>query len=342
MTRELLRRVPKAELHVHLDGCLRLETMLELAAVDGVALPAVTVEGLLESVAVRSARNLEQYLGRYAHTIAVMQTAHALDRIAYEFVLDVATENIRYVEVRFCPALHTSKLTLPEVIEATVTGLKRGTAESGVRTGLIFSGLRTLSPLISEDIARAAVEYRHDGIVAFDLAGMERGYPAAPHARAFAHAAHCGLHRTCHAGEADGPQSVRQALEACGAERIGHGTRIFEDPSLEAYIREQRIPLEVCLTSNVHTHAVEDIARHPARRYFDMGCVVTLNTDSRLMDQTSLTEEYWLAHTQLGFTRSELEQLILYAFESAFIAEDEKAALVADVRAELEQIRRAE
>lgn len=339
LTRDLVHRLPKAELHVHLDGCLRPETMVELAQAQGVTLPSTDPQRLADAVFVRHAQSLDEYLERYRITVAVMQSREALERIAYEFVLDEAADNVRYVEVRYCPALHTPALSLDEAVEAPLAGLTRGAAETGMRTSLIICGLRTLPPSVSDDLARLAVAYRDAGVVAFDLAGSERGHPAADHAAAFAHARAHGLACTCHAGEAEGPESIRQALHVCGAHRIGHGTRLLEDPDLEAEVIERGIPLEVCLTSNLHTHTVVDLTRHPVRRYLDRGGVVTLNTDSRLMDRTTLSDEYWLAHRKLGFTREELERVILNTFESAFLDGDEKAALLAEVRRELSEIR---
>lgn len=338
LTRDLIRRLPKAELHVHLDGCLRPQTMVELARDLRVALPYDDPNRMADAVFVRHAQSLEEYLDRYRYTIAVMQSAPAMERIAYEFVQDVAADNVRYVEVRYCPALHTPALTLTEAIEAPLAGFRRGEAETGTVVRVIICGLRTLPPRVSDDLARAAADYRSDGVVAFDLAGSERGHPAADHVSAFDHARAHGLHCTCHAGEGDGPDSIRQALHVCGAQRIGHGTRLHEDPELEDEVIERGIPLEVCLTSNMHTHTVLDVAEHPARRYLDRGGMVTLNCDSHLMDRTTLTDEYWLAHRKLEFTRAELERIILNTFHSAFLNEDRKAALLADVTRELSEI----
>jgi adenosine deaminase len=339
LTKDLLRRLPKAELHVHLDGCLRPETMIELAREQGVKLPATDAASLRRYMLVDNVKNLEEYLERYFVTVAVMQTPRALERITYEFVQDIARENVRYVEVRYCPALHTPALTLTQAVEAPLEGIRQAWHETGVQVRLIICGLRTLSPSVSEDLARLAADYREAGVVAFDLAGAERGHPAREHAKAFAYAAAHGLQCTCHAGEADGADSIRQALHVCGAQRIGHGTRLFEDPETEAYVRDHRIPLEMCLTSNLHSHAVADLAQHPARRYFDAGCVVTLNTDGRLMDGTTLTDEYWVAHTKLGFGREEIDRVILNTFNSAFLPDGERAALVARVERELREIR---
>ena len=338
LTKDALRRWPKAELHVHLDGCLRPATMLELARAQGVRLPADTAVGLAQALYVKHARNLEEYLTKYEITLSVMQTAAALERVAYEFVLDAAAEGVRYVEVRYSPLLHQPALTLAQAIEAPLAGLKRGEGETGTKVGLIVCAIRTRPPAESLELARAAAEYRAAGVVAFDLAGPERGFPARDHAAAFAYAARHGMACTCHAGEGDGADSIHQALHQCGAQRIGHGTRIGEDPALLAYVIERRIPLEMCLTSNLHTHAVPSLAAHPFKRYLDQGALVTLNTDGRLMDGISLTDEYFAAHSVLGLTQAELRRVVLNACESAFLPEFEKVALVSRVQSELEAL----
>ncbi|MGH7645463.1 MAG: adenosine deaminase [Gemmatimonadales bacterium] len=338
LTREALRRWPKVELHVHLDGCLRPATMLELGRAQGVRLPADTPEALAQALSVRHARSLEDYLGKYELTLAVMQTPAALERIAYEFVVDAAAEQVRYVEVRYSPLLHRPALTLTEAIEAPLRGVARAQAETGTRVGLIVCAIRTRPPGESLELARAAADYRGAGVVAFDLAGPELGHPAREHRAAFEYAAAHGLACTCHAGEGDGPHSIREALEACGARRIGHGTRLAEDPALLDEVVERKIPLEMCVTSNVHTRAVAAVADHPCKRYLDRGAVVTLNTDSRLMDGITLTDEYHLAHATLGLSREELGRVVLNACESAFLPDFEKVALVARVHSELEAL----
>ncbi len=338
LTKDVLRRWPKAELHVHLDGCLRPATMLDLARAQGIRLPADTPEGLAQALYVKHARNLEEYLTKYEITLSVMQTAAALGRIAYEFVLDAAADGLRYVEVRYSPLLHRPALTLGQAIEAPLAGIKRGEAETGIKVGLIVCAIRTRPPAESLELARAAAEYRAAGVVAFDLAGPERVFPARDHAAAFAYAAEHGMACTCHAGEGDGPDSVHQALHECGARRIGHGTRIAEDPALLADVVERKIPLEMCLTSNVHTHAVPSLAEHPFRRYLEQGVVVTLNTDGRLMDGISLTDEYFAAQNALGLTKADLARVVLNACESAFLPEFEKVALVSRVESELEAL----
>jgi adenosine deaminase len=204
--------------------------------------------------------------------------------------------------------------------------------------GLIVCAIRTQPPARSLELAEAAGDYRGAGVVGFDLAGAERGYPAEEHRAAFALAARYGLGCTCHAGEGDGPHSIHQALHVCNAQRIGHGTRLSEDPALLAYVIERRIPLEMCLTSNLHTRTVASVSAHPLRRYLEQGVVVTLNTDGRLVDGVSLTDEYHLAHTALGLSRDDLAQLVLNACESAFLPEFERVALVARIQSEMERL----
>lgn len=339
LSKEQLRRWPKAELHVHLDGCLRPATMLALAREQKVRLPADTPEALARALAVRDARNLEEYLARYDYTLAVLRTPGALERVAYEFVVDAAAENVRYVEVRYSPLLHRPALTLAQAIEAPLAGIHRAEAETGTKVGVIVCGIRTLPPSDSLELARVAVEYQGAGIVGFDLAGAERGHPAREHRAAFEHAAAHGMACTCHAGEGDGPASIREALELCGADRIGHGTRLREDPELYAEVVGRRVPLEMCLSSNVHTRTVDAIAAHPLKRYLEDGAVVTLNTDSRLMDGVTLTDEYHLAHATLGVSRAELMRMVVNACESAFLQDSEKIALVARVQTELDALR---
>lgn len=336
--KDVLRRWPKAELHVHLDGCLRPETMLELARVQGVRLPATTPDALAQALHVKHAKSLEDYLTKYEITLSVMQSAAALERVAHEFVLDAAADGLRYVEVRYSPLLHRPALTLAQAIEAPLVGIKRGERETGIKVGLIVCGIRTRPPAESLELARAAAEYRTAGVVAFDLAGPERGFPARDHQAAFAYAAQHGMACTCHAGEGDGPQSIHQALTECGAQRIGHGTRLGEDPALLDLVVARGIPLEMCLTSNLHTHTVTSLAEHPFKRYLDHGVRVTLNTDGRLVDGVSLTDEYFLAQGAFGLTREDLARIALNACESAFLPEYEKVALVARVQSELEAL----
>ena len=334
--RAWLRRLPKAELHCHLDGSVRPSTLLELSRDIGVALPAGDAEGVRRYMRVEHAHNLDDYLARFTTTVAVLQSASALERVTYELVEDAARDGVRYIEIRNAPILNTRNgLSLVEVVEAMLRGLKRGEYVHGVVARLILIALRHMPPAISMEIAELAAAFRDNGVVAFDLAGAELGYPAADHEAAFLYARERDLACTCHAGEGDGPLSVRQAVHRCGAHRIGHATRLIEDPSLTEFVNDRRIPLEICLTSNVQTRVANTYAEHPLRRYVDLGLSVVLNTDNRLMSDTTLTDEYEHAANAAGLTADELCAIALNGFESAFLPWAERQALVARMRAEI-------
>ncbi|NNM07052.1 MAG: adenosine deaminase, partial [Gemmatimonadetes bacterium] len=264
----------------------------------------------------------------------------ALERAAYELAEDAWGENVRYLEVRYSPVLHSGGgMSLAEAVAAPLQGLTRAEDDFGIRTGLIICGIRSMEPSVSLRMAETAVEFMDQGVVAFDLAGAEAGNPARDHKKAFQYAADHNLGITVHAGEADGAGSIAQALHECHARRLGHGTRLMEDPVLEAYVNDFRVPLEVCLTSNVQTRVVPSVADHPIRRYFDAGLVVTLSTDNRLFSATTLTDEYWLAHQELDFGLDELKEVSLLGFQSAFLPYEAKVNLLEEVEAELEGIK---
>ena len=284
LTRELIGRLPKAELHTHLDAAIRPETMIELARGTGFDLPAHEPEALRRFMRVDDAANLEDYLKRFEYTIPLLQSAEAIERVSYEMVEDAARDTIRYLEVRYCPWLSRRRgLSMERALEAELAGLARGEREFGVVARVINCSLRHYDPAVSLEIARLSVAYRDRGVVAFDLAGGEAGRPARAHARAFDAAAEGCLGITVHAGEAAGAESIGEALHRCHADRIGHGTRLHEDPRLQDYVRDRRILLEINMTSNVQTRAVPSLAAHPVRRYFDAGVAVTLCTDGWLM-----------------------------------------------------------
>lgn len=336
---EILHALPKPELHVHLDGSLRPGTMLELAREGGVALPATSEEALARVMVADDAVDLGAYLQRFEWTIAVMQTAPALERIAYELALDHHAENVRYLEVRWSPRLNTrGGLSLEEALLAPIRGLRRASEETGIIWRVIVCALRHWPIEVSCELAELAVAHRAQGVAGFDLAAGEAGYPAAHHAEAFTIAARGNLARTVHAGEAWGASSVGQALVEGRAQRIGHGTRLREDPDLEARVRDRQICLEVCLTSNLQTRVAPSLAEHPLRRYFDLGIPVSLGTDNRLISGTTLTREYALAREHLGFTIPELVRIARMGFKHAFLPLDERRALLAAVDLELERL----
>ena len=340
--RSTVQRAPKVLLHEHLDGGLRPETVLELAERCGSrGLPEREPEPLARWFAAGADRgSLALYLEGFRHTIAVLQSAEALERVAFEFVEDMARDNVVYAEVRFAPHFHTQGgLGLDGVMEAVVRGLRRGMDEYPVKVGLIVCAMRNLSSMLSMQMAELAVAWRSRGCVGFDLAGEEAGHPAKHHIDAFQLVKRMNFSITIHAGESFGPESIWQALQYCGAHRIGHGTRLVEDMvlyegkpislgPLAQYVLDHRVPIEVCLSSNVHTGATPELARHPFPHYLAKGYRVTLNTDNRLMSRTSMTDEYMLAVKHFGCTLDQLEKLCINGMKSAFANYDERIALI--------------
>ena len=330
-TSEQLLRIPKAELHVHLDGSLRTSTMVELAAERGVQLPTDDPVALYDYMVVDDARNLEDYLERFHVTLSLMQDAEGIERIAYELAEDHANENVRYVEVRFSPILNAQgELEAHEALEAVLKGLHRAESEFDVSTAVIVCALRSLDPSVSKEMAELAVAFADRGVCAFDVAGAEAGNPVRDHLEALRTAEAGGLPITIHAGEGFGASSIRQAIEDGGAGRIGHGTRLLEDESLLGQVRDAGIPLEVCITSNVQTRVAATHADHPVRHYYDEGLAVCLCTDNRLMSGVTLTEEYEHARDDLGFTWQELVRVARMGFESAYAPGDVKEELLGD------------
>ena len=339
LTRDLIARMPKAELHVHLDGSLRPETMIELARDAKVGLPSTDPDTLRRHMLVSDAKSLEDYLKRFDITVSLLQTAEAIERVSYEMVEDGAADNLRYLEVRYCPHLSVHHgLSMDEVVAAQHRGFARGERDFGLRTKIINCSLRHYPPDRSIEIAELSVRSKALGVVAFDLAGGEAGFPPGVHGAAFDVALAGNLGITVHAGEAYGPASVSEAIRRCHAMRIGHGTRLRENPALQDFVRDRRILIESNITSNLQTRVVGKAEEHPVRGYFDAGLAVTLCTDSWLMSGVSLTDEYWLAHRSLGFTREEIHRMILHAFEGAFLPWPERQALIARVRDELEAL----
>ena len=339
LSRDQIAAWPKAELHCHLDGSLRLSTMLALAAEQGKPdlLPADTEADLARELAkIDEADSLEEYLQWFGYSIPLMQTEGALYRVAYELAEDNAKENVRYLEVRFGPILHTEEgLSLEQVIGAVRAGLAQAEEDFGIRTGVIVCGLRDRYESASLRQAELATEFKGDGVIGFDLAGGERGNPADVHGAAFYHARKNLLAITIHAGESFGPASIRQALFKCGAHRIGHGVTLGQDPDLLRYFVDHQIPLEVCPTSNVQTDVVASYEAHPLAEYARAGVPVTINTDNRLFSHTTVTDELYLAHTRCGLTEEQTRRAALAAFEHAFLPYAEKKALLDEVRSQI-------
>jgi adenosine deaminase len=272
-----------------------------------------------------------------------MQTEDALERVAYELMEDMKKDGVVYVETRFAPVFHQLKgLHLERIVRAVLKGLDKGRKEFGVEYGLILCAMRNMKPAISVEIAELAVDFRQQGVVGFDLAGEEGGYPPKKHVDAFHFIQRENFNITVHAGEAFGKESIWQAIQWCGAHRIGHATRLIEDMkvkdgsvqsmgTLAQYVLDKRIPLEICLTSNVHTGAVPDLKEHPFGIFYRYKFRVTLNTDDRLMSRITLTDEYKTAAETFGLTLIDLEKLTINAMKSAFIPYKKRIGLIYDV-----------
>jgi adenosine deaminase len=340
VTDELLHALPKTDLHCHLDGSLRLRTMLELAEQQGVKLPADTEAGLAKAIKVGARHgSLEEYLKGFEITLSVMQTEEALYRTAYELAMDAHAENCRLIEVRYAPVLHLQKGLKPTVVvEAVLEGLRAANRETGILAGVLVCGIRNMSPEVSLRLAELSVAYKNRGVLGFDLAGAEHGNPARDHQEAFQLILNNNINCTVHAGEAYGPPSIAQALHYCGAHRIGHGVRLREDGDLLNYVNDHRIPIECCPSSNVQTGAVSDMASHPFKFYLDFGIRVTINTDNRLITDTSVTKELAAMVRQFGLTVKDVRNVLVGGFKSAFLTFHDRAQLVRRAQNEMDEI----
>ncbi|HEY8652457.1 MAG TPA: adenosine deaminase [Dermatophilaceae bacterium] len=362
LTDDILRRAPKSLLHDHLDGGLRPQTIIELAETVGYqGLPAQEADALgawfRDSA---DSGSLERYLETFSQTLAVMQTVDGLHRVASECVMDLAADGVVYAEVRYAPELHLVKaLSLEDVVEAVNAGFRDGeskAAESGrrIRVTALLTAMRHAAK--GTEIARLVVRYRNDGVVGFDIAGAEAGFPPTRHLDAFEYLRRENAHFTIHAGEAFGLPSIWEAIQWCGADRLGHGVRIIDDvriagrpysedvayaaaadPSdvvlgrLASYVRDRRIPLEMCPSSNVQTGAAESVALHPISLLKRLKFRVTVNTDNRLMSGTSMTREMSLLVNDAGWTLEDMRWATINAMKSAFIPFDERLAIIEDV-----------
>lgn len=345
LTKDFLRTVPKVLLHDHLDGGLRPQTVIELAKDQHYTKLPTNDPGELDQWFQRGAQrgSLPLFLEGFEHTCGVMQTEEALERVAYEMMEDMKNDGVVYVETRFAPVFHTNKgLSTSRVVKSVLKGLERGKKDFGVQYGVIICAMRHMEPSISLEVAELAVEFRNHGVVGFDLAGEEGGYPPKKHVDAFHYIQRENFNITIHAGEAFGKESIWQAIQWCGAHRIGHGTRLIEDMkvkdgevlsmgTLAQYVLDKRIPIEICLTSNVHTGAVRSLEEHPFPIYYKYKFRLTLNTDDRLMSGITLTDEYYVAHTNYNLTLDDLEKLTINAMKSAFIPYKDRIKLIYEV-----------
>ncbi len=334
--RKILQALPKTDLHTHLDGALRYGTVAGFYREEGLEVPE-DIEGQL--TVPEKCRDLVDYLSAFDLPLRFLQKPGRLKRVAFEMAEDFAKENVWYLEVRFAPYLHTQEgMDADEVIQSVLAGLKEAENKFDIQTGLILTAMRQDDPEYSKKLAGKAAEYRDRGVVALDLAGAEAGYPAKKHLEAFYRARNENINLTIHAGEAFGPESIHQAIHYCGAHRIGHGVRLIEDPELMRYVNDHRIPLEVCLTSNVQTDAVDTFEDHPFKTYLARGLRVTLNTDSRTVSNTTVTDEYLRAVEHYNLSLTDIRQLIINGFKSAFMSYEDKSTMLKKAIAETEKI----
>ena len=335
---EYIQRLPKAELHCHLDGSLRVTTILDLAKKQKVKLPSYNEKNLTAYLALNNkVKDLEDYLERFTITLSVLQTPESLTRTSFELAEDCWNDGVRYLEVRYSPILHTKGgMTSSESIEAVKLGLEQAENEFGIKTGIIICGIRNISPEVSLTLADLAVQYKNRGVVGYDLAGAEENFPAKHHQEAFELILKKNINATLHAGEAFGPESIHQAIHACGAHRIGHGTRLRENTDLMHFVNDHRIALEMCITSNIQTRSIPSLKDHPFKFYFDQHLRVTLNTDNRLISNTTLTDEYLLAIDTFGLSAQCIRTIVINGFKSAFLPHNERRELIKAMVDELE------
>ncbi|CAN5434364.1 adenosine deaminase [soil metagenome] len=343
-TRDQVREAPKVLLHDHLDGGLRPATIVELAAEIGHELPAGDADSLGDwFAAAADSGSLERYLETFDHTVAVMQTAPALTRVARECVEDLAADGVVYAEIRYAPEQHVSEgLSLDEVVAAVQEGFEAGVAaaEAAGSTIVVRQLLTAMRHQArSMEIAELAIAWRDRGVAGFDIAGAEAGYPPTRHLDAFEYLQRENSHFTIHAGEAFGLPSIWQAIQWCGADRLGHGVRIIDDITvhddgsvelgrLAAYVRDKRIPLEMCPASNIQTGAATSIAEHPIGLLTKLRFRVTVNTDNRLMSRTSMTDEMASLVEAFGYGFADLQWFTVNAMKSAFLPFDERLAII--------------
>jgi adenosine deaminase len=328
----LLSELPKVDLHVHLDGCINPVTLMRLADQQGLTLPSNDVLDLLPYVQVgEDCTNLTEYLAKFDFVLPFLQTREALEQVAYEVVKQAADHHIKYIEVRYAPQLHRkSGLSAEDTIFSVIQGLKRGEEQFSVKARVIAICMRNHSMEANLEVVHAASLFMRHGLVAVDLAGDEAFYPASIFREVFRFARKLGIPITIHAGEAAGADNIEEAVLHLGATRIGHGVRLKENTRVMDMIRKERIPLELCPTSNIQTKAVTGWDAYPIREYYDQGILLTVNTDNPVVSGTDITKEYRVLADKFGFTIREITALILNGVEASFLEVAEKASLKRD------------
>lgn len=338
-----VQAVPKAELHVHLEGAIQPETLLTLAQRNGIALPANSIEGIRNWIAYR---DFDHFIELFRAACRCLRTADDYELVAYDLGADLARQGVRYAEVTFSASVH-HRNGVPEAayFDGLARGRRRALEDFGVELTWIFNIVRQWKdggPLVelADHTTAIAIEGQEIGVVALGLAGAEAGAPPEPFAPWFERALAAGLHSAPHAGEHAGPASVWGAIRALGAERIGHGVRAIEDPSLVTYLAEQKIPLDVCPLSNVRLGVAPSLEAHPLPKLLAAGVTVTMNSDDPSLFNTSLSEDYATLVEPFGLTVEQIDAIVLNGFRSSFLPDDRKAALVSDVDQRLAELKR--
>jgi adenosine deaminase len=328
--KELIKKLPKIDLHCHIDGSVRPETILDIALQEKISVPTEDLEGFKKYVQVSpSCTSLKEYLEKFDFTLKVMQKAEYIRRIVFELIEDCYNRNVKYTELRFAPLLFMQgNLSFDEVLESILEGVKAGEEKYKVVANLILICMRHHSPETNIKMVEKGKKYIGRGVVAVDLAGNEADFPPELHKEAFKLAKDYGFHRTVHAGEVNAPQNIITAVKELYAERIGHGVYAIKDKKVFEYVKQNKIPLEICVTSNVQTQAVEGLESHPIKKYFDEGIKITVNTDNTTVSNTTLDDEYEVLLNEFGFTIEDIKKVILNGIDVCFASEKQKEELI--------------
>lgn len=332
--RQFLTRMPKAELHLHLEGAIPIETLYGFVRRAGAG---SGISGIEELRAKLAYRDFTHFIETWTWKNTFVRHYADFEVMAYEVLRSLSEENIRYVEAHYSPGdYRMQRLKTEGITEHILLGVERAEADFGIRCGLIIDLVRDHGPQIGMIRLNEATPYLGEGVIGVGIGGSEREFPPGRHADVYRAARSRGFHLTAHAGEAAGPEYIREAVEELGVERIGHGVRAGEDPEVLALLREMRMPLEMCVVSNVRTGVVESIAAHPVRPYFEDGLFITVNSDDPVMFNTTLTDEYLALVGELGFSLDEVKQIVLNAVRASFLPADEKERMLAEFQAELD------
>lgn len=336
ITRELLLKLPKTDLHVHPSGSMRVQTVIELAEKYNIQIPSHQPDEMKTYLVKKGCPDLVDYLTAFDIPTSVMQMHEGVYRSIYEVCEDAHRENVRYIELRVAPIIYTrGELCETDVVDICLDAMDQAERDFGIKTGLIISALRHMDPQETLKTAQLAVMYKGHGVVGFDLAGAERNFPAKYHLKAFQLVLNNNINCTIHAGEAYGPKSISQAIHYAGAHRLGHASHLIEDGDLLNYVNDQRIPLEICLTSNVDTNAVSELQYHPFKYFYDYGLRVTLNTDNRTVSDTTVTDDYFVAAKIFHLTMKDVKQIIINGFKSTFQPYTQKVKMLNEILVDL-------